>query len=348
MEILKNKYENILVIQTAFLGDAILTLPLIQKLNDKFLDAKIDVVSNPSTVEIFKASLYVRNIFVLDKRGNHKSLTDLYNFVKELRKNNYTKIFSPHRSFRSGLITLLLQVDDTTGFDNSSLKYAYKNLVKYNLDDHEVKRNLLFTGENFNNDDWKIIPKVVIDQQLKDEVKKYINENNLSNGFFAIAPGSVWQTKRYPDKYFSQLINALIAEGHKIVMVGGSEDKELCEIIALNCTDFPVIAAGRFNILGSIELLKYSNLLITNDSAPTHLGVTADIPVLTIYCSTVPDFGFYAYNKRSSYISYDDLNCKPCGIHGYHNCPIATFDCGYKLTTNDILSKIKQMMQTNE
>ena len=51
-------------------------------------------------------------------------------------------------------------------------------------------------------------------------------------------------------------------------------------------------------------------------------------PVLTIYCSTVPEFGFYPYNKKSSYISFNDLNCKPCGIHGYEKCPIKSFDCG--------------------
>ena len=77
----------------------------------------------------------------------------------------------------------------------------------------------------------------------------------------------------------------------------------------------------------SIALLKHSKILISNDSAPTHLGVCADIPVLTLYCSTVPDFGFYPYNNRSRWLSYADLTCKPCGIHGYEACPLKHFQC---------------------
>ena len=97
-------------------------------------------------------------------------------------------------------------------------------------------------------------------------------------------------------------------------------------------------------MIESIELLKRVEILISNDSAPTHLGVCADIPVLTIYCSTVPEFGFYPYNKKSSYISYDDLECKPCGIHGLKECPIKTFNCGNLIEPLQVFMKIKEML----
>jgi heptosyltransferase-2 len=70
----------------------------------------------------------------------------------------------------------------------------------------------------------------------------------------------------------------------------------------------------------------------------------ADIPVLMLYCSTVPDFGFYPYNKKSYFLSFDELFCKPCGIHGYIKCPLNTFDCGYKLKPEIVISKMKEMI----
>ena len=73
-----------------------------------------------------------------------------------------------------------------------------------------------------------------------------------------------------------------------------------------------------------------------------------DIPVLTIYCSTVPGFGFYPYNNKSKYLSYDKLDCKPCGIHGYRVCPVNSFDCGYKLIPEDILEEVEKMLGENE
>ena len=347
METLENANQNILIIQTAFLGDAILTLPLIQRLGNKFSGSIIDVISIPTTSEIFRASPYVNKVYTLDKRGSHKSLTGMYSFVKEIRKNNYSKVYSPHRSFRSGLITLLIQANNSYGFDNSSFKYAYKTLVHYNLNDHEVKRNLSLTGDKIDGNGWKIIPEIIIDEYKITEIENYLKENNLADGFIAVAPGSVWETKRYPAEYYSELIDALSETGNKIVMIGSKNDRGLCEKIASNCIVEPHITAGAFDIVGTVELLKHSDLLITNDSAPTHMGMTADIPVLTLYCSTVAGFGFYPYNEKSAYLSYDNLDCKPCGIHGFHHCPAGSFDCGYELTPSEVLKKAKQMLQSN-
>jgi heptosyltransferase-2 len=63
-----------------------------------------------------------------------------------------------------------------------------------------------------------------------------------------------------------------------------------------------------------------------------------------LYCSTVPDFGFYPYNKNSYFLTYSDLSCKPCGIHGFPKCPLGTFDCGYKLNPALVISKIEEMI----
>ena len=103
-------------------------------------------------------------------------------------------------------------------------------------------------------------------------------------------------------------------------------------------------SAGDFSLIYTIELLKNTSLLICNDSAPTHLGMCADIPVLTIYCSTVPQFGFYPYNKKSDFISYDNLFCKPCGIHGFNKCPLDTFDCAKLLLPNLVIEKAEKLL----
>ena len=105
-----------------------------------------------------------------------------------------------------------------------------------------------------------------------------------------------------------------------------------------------VSAAGKFSVLESIGMLKKVKLLISNDSAPAHMGMCANIPVLTLYCSTSPSFGFYPYNEGSSYLSHDDLFCKPCGIHGYEKCPLKTFKCGHELLPETVISKIEEMI----
>jgi lipopolysaccharide heptosyltransferase II len=335
--------KKILVIQTAFPGDAILTLPLIQELKRKMPEHFIDVLCIPTTVEIFAASPYVNSAIPFDKKGKQKSFFAFIRFIKQLRSNNYEVVYSPHRSFRSALIALNLSAKETYGFENSSLKFAFRHTVKYDPFAHEVKRNLEFIGDDYNDDNWRIIPEIAVSGEAKKKVYKFLDDNKIDK-FITIAPGSVWETKKYPIEYFRQIVDHFVHKKYQIILVGGVNDKRLCEDLKKGYEEVVQIAAGEFSMIETIELLKSTSLLICNDSAPTHLGMCADIPVLTIYSSTVPQFGFYPYNKKSDNISYDNLICKPCGIHGYKSCPIGTFDCAKLLMPNLVIEKAEKLL----
>jgi heptosyltransferase-2 len=337
--------EKILFIQTAFPGDAILTLPALKKLKELFPNSSLDVLCIPATKEIFEASPFVDNTIVIDKRDKHKSLLSTYKFVKQLKQNNYTQIYSAHRSLRTSLIVLLLEVRETFGFDNAALFHVYKNLVPYISTKHELQRNFNLVGFEYDDQSWKIAPEINTSEHSVEKVNTFIKQNKLANGFITIAPGSVWNTKKYPAEYFEAIIKHFIDQNIRIVLMGGENDRVTSEQIASKFLGKVIDASGKFSIVESIELLRHSMLLLSNDSAPTHMGMCADIKVLTIYCSTVPEFGFYPYNDRSSSIGFNDLKCKPCGIHGHNLCPIKTFDCAMNLLPEKIISKAEEMLR---
>ena len=338
-----NEEKKILVIQTAFPGDAILTLPLIQELKKKKPEYLVDILCIPPTVEIFEASPYVNSAISFDKRDKQKSFIAFIRFIKQLRSNKYEIVYSPHRSLRSALIALNISAKETYGFENSSLKFAFKQTVKYDASAHEVKRNLEFIGNDYGDDNWKIIPEIIVSGESKNKVQKFLSENKIDK-FITIAPGSVWETKKYLSEYYKQIIDYFLTKKYQIILVGGINDKILCEDLRKGNDVFVFFSAGDFSFIDTIELLKNTSLLICNDSAPTHLGMCADIPVLTIYCSTVPQFGFYPYNKKSDFISYDNLFCKPCGIHGFNKCPLDTFDCAKLLLPNLVIEKAEKLL----
>lgn len=330
--------EKILVIQTAFIGDAILTLPMIQKLKSFLQYSEIHVLAIPSTEEIFNASPYVSKTITIDKRGKHKSLSGLFNFIKELKKHNYNRIYSPHRSLRTSFIVMMLGVTETYGFNSSSFKFVYKHLIKYEAQHHEVQRNLDLIGYH---DDWKVLPEVSISESAEEKINLFISGNNLTGNIAAIAPGSIWNTKKYPEIYFKEIIRYFRKKSFFVVLIGSEKDRTICDNIISEFNDGVVSAAGMFTIVETIGLLKRISIIVSNDSAPTHFAMCANIPALTIYCSTVPGFGFSPYNYGSSFVSLNDLDCKPCGIHGYEKCPINTFVCAFNLKPQMVISKIE-------
>ncbi len=334
--------EKILVIQTAFLGDAVLTLPMIQKLKEKYPSSEIEVLCIPQTKELFEHSKSVSEVISYDKRGVQKSFYNFLRLIILIRQKKYSHIYSPHRSFRSSLIVYLSGANITVGFDNASINFVYNSRVKYIKEKHEAARNLDLIGVNTSNDNWKILPIVEIDSSLESNTESIIKI--LTNKkVAAVAPGSVWKTKIYPRESYIEIIKFLIKKNYFVVLLGGKDDELLCSGIEKEFTDSVKSLAGKMSIIESVSMLKKCSILISNDSAPTHLGMIADIPTLTIYCSTIPAFGFSPYNAKSNYVSYDDLSCKPCGIHGKMQCPIQTFDCGYKLLPQTVFSSLDKM-----
>ncbi len=336
---------RMLVIQTAFLGDAILTLPLIQAIKSKFPAAQIDVLAIPLTKNVFEHSPFVNNVFVLDKKGKEKSFFKTLAFAFKLRKNKYDKIFSPHRSFRTSLIVKILSASESIGFDNAAWKGVYSKVVHYRQDVHEVARNLSLLDEDFLKEgNWEIQPFVKEDEKVKAKVEEFLSQLPTTK-IAAVAPGSVWETKKYPIQYFKEVVKFLLEQGYTVLMIGGQNDFELCESFRELSKEKVINSAGKFSPVETISLLRHCEFVISNDSAPTHMGQAAGIKTLTIYTSTVPQFGFYPYLEGSTYLSYDNLDCKPCGIHGRKECPIKTFDCGFLLKPSVVIEKIKSLTE---
>lgn len=338
LEVLK----KILVIQTAFLGDAVLTLPMIQKLKEQFPSSKIYVLCIPSTKELFSKSIDVEKVISYDKKGSQKSIFSFFSLINYLREFMFTRVYSPHRSLRSTLIAFLCGAKQRVGFDRNAFGFLYSSEVTYHSGIHEVARNLELIGMNTQTENWRILPRISSTSKDVSRIQE-IFESIKNTKYAAVAPGSVWATKKYPEEYFKQLISYLLSENYFVFLIGGSDDKDFCETILSNYRQDVKNVAGSLGIAESVELLRRCNVLISNDSAPTHLGMIADIPTLTIYCSTVPSFGFYPYNAKGAYVSFDELSCKPCGIHGRKTCPIKTFDCGYKLLPEIVIRKIKEI-----
>lgn len=335
--------KKILFIQTAFPGDAILTLPALEKLKEIYPQSFLCVLCIPGTKDIFEAADYIDEVIIFDKRGEQKSLLSTLRFANKIKQMNFDIIYSAHRSLRTSLLVLLSEVKESYGFSNASLKYVYKNVVQYELSKHEVQRNLDLIGYKYDDSSWRIKPFIKFNDEVVNKVDNFIEDVDKKN-LIAIAPGSIWATKRYPKEKWQEIINYFSKKNYTVILIGGKDDMNLCNELEINSSGNVINSAGMFTIPESIELLSNCKLLISNDSAPTHMGTCAGIKVLTIYCSTIPQFGFYPYIEGSRFISYDDLSCKPCGIHGHNYCPLDHFNCANKLSANEIIKIAEEMI----
>ena len=190
-----NEPKKILIFQTAFLGDVILTLPLLQVLKRNFPNSEIDFVTTPRASEIIKTHPAVNRVILFDKKNEQKGWKGVFKLANKLRKENYEIVFSPHRSFRTSILLFISNIPKRISFDKSSFSFLYTDLVFYDNSKHEVERNLSLLekiGITISN---KEIPKIGILKTHKEKIDKIILENSIGKKIICIAPGSIWNTK---------------------------------------------------------------------------------------------------------------------------------------------------------
>ncbi len=334
--------KKILILQTAFLGDVILTLPLAQSLRRAYPDAVIDMVVLPSAANVVEGSPAVTAALIFDKKGGQRGIRPLLRFGLELRARRYDLVISPHRSLRTAVLVLFSGARRRIGFRTSALTLVFTDLVDRPMSEHEVDRTLGLLRPLGIEPFRKEKPQIVPDDGDKERVDRFLRDAALEDSnFLTIAPGSVWLTKRWPVARYAGLVRALESQGMACVLIGGPEDDELARHILLEAgARRSVHAAGRLSIRQSAEIIRRSRLLITNDTAPLHLGVSMHTRVVALFGPTVPSFGFAPYGMDDIVIEREGLTCRPCTKHGGPACPIGTFECMESITVQEVMDRL--------
>ena len=230
--------------------------------------------------------------------------------------------------------------DCTIGFDRSEGRCLFKNLVRYDESIHEIDRNLSLLRPLGIEPPVHVMPRVYPSVSDKRYIDSFLEGLSVgkTKGLVALAPGTVWNTKRWPKEKFAELCRQLSSYRYGSILIGGREDVALCgEIASLAKVEGVFNAAGRLSLLQSAELLRRCGLIIANDSAPVHLAMAVGTPVLVIFGATVPEFGFAPCGPRDVVVETIGLPCRPCSIHGGKKCPIGTFDCMRFISSERVL-----------
>ena len=288
----------------------------------------------------------LRSVIVYDKHGNDAGVSGFTNILRRLRTGTYDVAIIPHRSLRSALLARFAKIPKRIGFDKSAGAWLMTEVVGYDASLHEVMRNVKLLEPMGIAVDQKEFPVLYPSEEDRAIVSKLLSalREDARRTMVAIAPGSVWNTKRWPKERFAALTKSLASSGRAVVIVGGEADRQMGdEIVAASESPRAINAAGRLSPLQSAVLIAMSRCLVTNDTAPMHIAVAMRTPVVAIFGATVPSFGFAPYGERDVILETHGLACRPCSIHGGATCPITTFDCMIKIPVEAVLQEVAKM-----
>lgn len=338
--------KRALIVQTAYLGDVILSQPLWAALKRERPDVEIDVLVQPHWAELIRPDVAINNVLTFDKRGGEGSLRGMLHLTKSLQARQYDAALCPHPSFRSALLLVMARIPQRIGFDDSSGKFFFTQRVRRDPAEHEVDRVLsLLTALGLRTADDQRQPRLHLADDLHNDADEKMRGWGIDpdKRIVCVHPGSVWATKRWLPERFAAVISELADDGLQAVVLGGRDDIEAANIVQDRARTMPVNLAGKLSLTELALILSRAALLVTNDSGPMHIAGAVGTPVVAVFGSTTPELGYAPYGENTRVVQAN-LPCRPCGPHGYKRCPLDHFNCMKQITAVEVTAACRELL----
>lgn len=318
---------KILFITLSNIGDCILTLPVLDRLKEKYPQGQITCLVPPRPKEIFIDNPAIEKVVIFDKQV--KLIRKIELFIS-LSRERFDLVIDLRNSFFGAFLPAKKR--------SSPLRVIPKKIK------HMKDRHLFWAGFSDYPVSSKKYRSLNITHQDTDYIENILNEKKLtaSPKLIVIAPGSRSQIKCWDKQNFSRLCSRLLKENYDLVLAGDKADQPACSYIHNSCAGVVDLCAK--TTLGQLAvLLKKAKLLVTNDSAVMHLASYLNVPVAAIFGPT--DETKYAPWSENSVVVKKDIFCRPCEKA---QCRFGTLACLACIKPDEVFSRVKSVLADNE
>ena len=341
---------NHLFIQTAFLGDLLLSIPSLKQIRYWSPQSTLILVCRKGYGGLIKELAVCDQVIEVDKKSK-KSL------AKKIQGIEFDTIFCPHQSVTSHRLVKALKAKNKIGYSRLWNASYFTQRVERNLTWPEAMRQMQLVGAVSKSVSLKLeafaqkadsIPQwaemslnnlIWSESDVQKLVDRKIRGFNVQHPYVCIAPGSVWQTKRWSEKSFVRVGTSLAREDFQVLIIGAPDERELCERIQKEIPNSHTLA-GHLSIVESMMFLYRSQGLICNDSGAMHMASIMGKPTVALFGPTVQELGYKPWNPAAVVLENKQLLCRPCGQHGGVFCPIGSHRCMEDIPYQQVVKEV--------
>jgi len=333
---------KILLVQTGFLGDTILSTPVIAAIKSVHPQAGLWMMTTPQAAGLVRGDPRLSGVIGYDKRGRDAGLTGLLAMARRLAALGFDRAYSLHRSYRTGLMLWMSGIPLRIGCDDARLPFAYHETRPRELRGHAVMRNLAILGPEMAPDSADVRMRLFPPERdaLSLPLRRELPPPEAP--YAILVPGSVWATKMWHADGYRSVARFLLAKNVRVVLLGASADRPVCDRVAggLDVVDL----AGKTRISEAMAVMNDARLVVCNDSMALHMASALQIPTVAVFCATSPAFGYGPWQNRAIVVEKQDLDCRPCRPHGSRTCPTGTQACMTALSADRVIAAVRELM----
>ncbi len=281
-----NKNINrIAIVRLSALGDIINGAVVLQFIYRKFPNAKIEWITEEVFAPLLQThhlvdAVHCINIKKLKKEKSFSLLKETITYLRSLGK--FDLIIDMQGLIKSSIVAKIIG-KNTHGFDKNSIResfasFFYKTGSNIAYDENVIKRNAFVVSDalGFEISDTMITNKEKIFPQIDYNFPK----NNKKN--IAIVIGASWQSKKYPKEKILEVCNQL--KQNCFIIWGSEEERKIAQWICDNSSH--ATFAPKLSLSDLVSYIGSCDLLIGNDTGPTHMAWAQNIPSITLFGPT--------------------------------------------------------------
>lgn len=324
---------KVLIIRFSSIGDIVLTTPVIRCIKKQIADVTLHYLTKAKFKSVLEQNPYLDKIITINKNVDE--------VMGELKKEQYDLIIDLHNNLRSWQTVLTLGCS-SQAFNKLTLRkwlricFKIDYLPSIHIVDRymDAAKSLEITNDGTGLDFF-------LDPAKEDTSLSL--PKSFQNDYLAIVIGGQHKTKIYPPE---QLIEFCKLYGKPVVLLGGPDDVEAGERIAVECGSYVYNGCGRYSLMESSWLLKMAKQVITNDTGLMHIAAALNKDIISIWGNTIPEFGMTPYLPENSHsdseiLEIKGLKCRPCSKIGFKKCPKGHFKCMKEIKPQMLLNEVK-------
>ena len=327
-----------LVIAPQWIGDAVMTEPLLRRLHAR--GETIAVAAVPWVAPVYRAMPQVGEVIELPFKHGGLQLRERQRIAKEVERRFDVAYVLPN-SLKSALLPFLASIPKRVGY----LGEARVGLLTHRLKNPSGKPPMVAfysalsgEGEGLDAD----VPQLHLGEE---PMKHALSVARVSpRAYFVFAPGAEYgPAKRWPAIHYAELAKTL---DMPVVLLGSAKERELCEEISQEaggerCSNL----AGATALLAAFALIASARAMVSNDSGLMHVAAAFGVPQVALVGSSSPHHT-PPLNARASVIWLRDdahyqppLDCSPCF---QRECPLGHTRCLFDIAPSRVQAALAQ------
>ena len=281
--------KRIAIIKLSAMGDIIHAMVALQYIKKQYPNLQIDWFVESAFAPILENNPDINEIIKLDLKSIKKDKKEIINqikLIKKYEKNSYDLVIDAQGLIKSAIVSFFLG-KSRVGFSKNSTReklasFFYTKKVDIAYDKNAIERNVKVLSQALNfeitKDDILNKKPFLFYKNENEVIYEYLSKDK-KNVLFVI--GASWPSKMYSKEKFAKIINNL--DENCLITWGNESEKDIADFIA-NISKAKVLPKLDLNSLKAI--MSKVDLVIGNDTGPTHMAWALNIPSITLFGNT--------------------------------------------------------------